>query len=181
MLGTDDEPESVDVAELQRQMAEALARGNALDPDEAAAFSERFNAAVRGQVDRAVPSEELRALLAGSDLQARFQAAAELSRRGLLPDDVGAQMISSLNAQVRAAGEAAADHADLDPARFPEGPVRDLAGKLQGEIRETEADLFGRSPSSLEQLNALVRQASRSHAEALITAPAGAPTETQEV
>jgi hypothetical protein len=181
--GSEPEPEAEDVGELGRQMAEALAKGNALDPDEAAAFSARFNTAVRHQVDHAAPAEELRALLAGNDLQARYEAAAELSRRGEVGDDVAARLVAEANGMAREA--AAAD--PLDPERVPEAE-RELATRLRDQAAADEAELRGRvdpRDQLTSEVNALVRQASEAAREPLasVGAPSTEPTEgspTQE-
>lgn len=176
------EPEPEDVGELAAAMrlaAQTMDRGD-LDPVQATELAARFSRAVHHQATHVTPSEELRALLAGNDLEARYAAGAELARRGELPEDVGAQMVSSLNAQVRAAIEAG----PLDPERVP-AAERDIAARLRDQAAADEAELRGHldpRDQLTSEVNAMVRRVGEQARERdLATVPAGAPsTEPEE-
>lgn len=168
------EPETVDVAELERQMVDAAGRGTTLDPAESGPLVERFNRAVQHQVTHVTPAGELEGLLAGDDLAGRYSAAAELARRGLLEDGMAEQMVERVNGMVREAAAAG----PLDPERVPEGPVRDLAGRLRDQVAEDEAALHPQLDERgqlVDAVNRLVREAGE-QARERVPAPAGAPT-----
>jgi hypothetical protein len=150
--------DTVDVAELGAQMRAAIERGNALDPAEAGRLVQQLNRAVRHQVTHVTASDELRGLLQGQDVTARFEAGAELARRGLLPDDMAARMVAEVNGMAREAAAAG----PLDPARVP-AELRDLATRMRDQLAADEAAMRGQVDPRDEltgQINALIRQAS---------------------
>ncbi len=166
-----------DVAALAILMRDTAARAD-VDPAQAAELTARYQQALGQQDPRDRSEGELRGLLAGTDVQDRFEAAAELRRRGLLDDATADGMIGWLNQQVGAATEAAAEHGQLDLERIPEGPVRSLAGDLQRQLLEAEANPYGQTRTPLEQVNALITKASearRAEQLALVGRPPPSP------